>query len=48
MKIDAQIKMTVEQNNNTSEIASGWVEVEDAIKFPVKVRKYTDKNNCKH
>ena len=44
MKIDAQIKMTVEQNNNTSEIASGWVEVEDAIKFPVKVRKYTDKN----
>lgn len=44
MKIDAQIKMTVDKENNTSEVATGWVEVEDAIKFPVKVRKYTDKN----
>lgn len=50
MKIDVQIKVNEDNiigNTGSSEIASGWVELEDCIKFPVKVRKYMDKKENK-
>lgn len=45
MKIDVNIKVDEEHimNPEEKEVASGWVEIEDCLKFPVKVRKYTDK-----
>ena len=45
MKIDVQVK--VKEDLSTSEVASGWVELEDCIKFPVRVRKYMDKEEQK-
>ena len=45
MKIDVQLK--VKEDLSSSEIASGWVELEDCIKFPVRVRKYMDKEEQK-
>ena len=45
MNIDVNIKLDEESamNPEKTEVASGWVEIEDCIKFPVRVRKYTDK-----
>lgn len=44
MKIKVQMKINENMNPDQSEVASGWVEVEDCIKFPVKVRRYMDKD----
>lgn len=43
MKIDAQMRVNETMDSDTTEVASGWVEIEECIKFPVKVRKYVDK-----
>lgn len=47
MKIDANIRVEEKAfaDSTISQVASGWVELEDCIKFPVKVRKYTDKQD---
>ncbi len=47
MKIDVQMKVNEHMDPETSEVAAGWVEIEDCIKFPCKVRKYVDKNDGK-
>lgn len=51
MEIDVNIKVDeeriMEQQPTQSEVASGWVEIENCIKFPVKVRRYTDKESGK-
>lgn len=52
MKIDVQIKLSEDYVNlkdikEIKAIASGWVTIENAIKFPVKVRHYTDKEDGK-
>lgn len=48
MNIDVNIKLDEESamNPEKTEVASGWVEIEDCIKFPVRVRKYTDKEGA--
>lgn len=43
MKIDAQLRVNEAMDSDTTEVAFGWVEIEECIKFPVKVRKYVDK-----
>ncbi|MBO5259037.1 MAG: septation protein SpoVG family protein [Agathobacter sp.] len=52
MKIDVQIKLSDDYVNlkdlkEIKALASGWVTIENAIKFPVKVRHYTDKEDGK-
>lgn len=52
MKIDVQIKLSEDYVNlkdikEIKAIASGWVTIENAIKFPVKVRHYTDNEDGK-
>lgn len=49
MKITANIRADEKamMDPNVSQVASGWVELEDFIKFPVRVRKYTDKKDNK-
>ena len=47
MQIDVQLKVDVENMETSNRIAYGWVELEGVIKFPVNVRKYTDKNDNK-
>lgn len=43
MKINTTLKLNEDgiAAGNTSEICSGWVELDDSIKFPVKLRRYT-------
>lgn len=46
MKIETQIKLHSEDAmQKTGIVASGWVEIGDCIKFPVRVMKYTDKTS---
>lgn len=50
MKIEVQVKINEEayvEGSSTSELASAWVEIEECIKFPVKIRKYMDKKENK-
>ena len=55
LKIDVQIKVSEEfmqefhqtGKTQTSEAARGWVEIENAIKFPVVIRPYLDKETGK-
>lgn len=50
MKIEAQVKINEEaykEGSSTSELASAWVEIEECIKFPVKIRRYMDKKENK-
>lgn len=50
MRIDAHMKINEDFANlkeTFKEVASGWVTIEDVIKFPVKVRTYTDKEDGK-
>lgn len=42
MKIGAQLRVNEAMDSDTTEVASGWVEIEECIKFPVKVRKYVN------
>ena len=44
MKVDVNLRTDEEKimNPEETEVASGWVEIENCIKFPVKVRKYID------
>jgi DNA-binding cell septation regulator SpoVG len=44
MNITAQMKIN-ENMADSSEVASGFVELENCIKFPIKVRKYFDKTS---
>lgn len=43
MRINTTLKLNEDgiAAGNTSEICSGWVELEDSIKFPIKLRRYT-------
>lgn len=43
MRINTTLKLNEDgiAAGNTSEICSGWVELNDSIKFPVKLRRYT-------
>ncbi len=45
MKVDVNLRTDEDKimNPEETEVASGWVEIENCIKFPVKVRKYLDK-----
>lgn len=43
MKIDVQVKVNMDMGPEEIELAGGWVELEDCIKFPIKVRSYMDK-----
>lgn len=43
--IKAQIIVKAKGMGDSSEIAAGWVELENCIKFPVRVRKYEDRKD---
>ena len=45
MKIEVQIK--INQDLSQSDAANGWIEIEDMIKFPFRLRKYKDKKDGK-
>lgn len=45
MKLDVQVN--VNKDPNANELGSGWIEVENFIKFPFRIRKYTDKKDGK-
>lgn len=47
VKIRAQLRVNEEGIIEGTEVASGWVEIEDCIKFPVTVRRYIDKETAK-
>lgn len=45
-----QIQTQLQLNKNyatESEVGSGWVEIENTIKFPIRIRKYIDKTDGK-
>lgn len=45
MHIEAEIKVNSKLNEtNVTLVASGWVTLEECIKFPVTIRKYLDKD----
>lgn len=47
MQIDVSLKVDTENMQKENRVAYGYVELEGVIKFPVNVRKYTDKNDGK-
>ncbi len=47
MKITAQMRIEEDKIEQGTGFASGWVEIEDCIKFPVSVRRYIDNETQK-
>lgn len=47
IKLNDKLLNDTEAMKNEKTVASGWVEIDNAIKFPVSVRKYTDKKDNK-
>ena len=47
VKITAQMRIEEDKLEHGTGFASGWVEIEDCIKFPVSVRRYIDNETQK-